>query len=97
MEVNRTDRIGNRSDVRMEMEDDTVGDFKEFTKSYNSISLAKHNTRGPKLNMPGETRRQLRGQMAGIIQDLLNLPTLSDADRRLLNISSAVAHLLARR
>ena len=91
MEVNRTDRVGNRMDVREEMKDGKLGDFKTFTKSYSSISSPLHNTR-----VPDEKRRQLGGQITGIIQELLNLPTLTDTDRRLLNLSSALAFLLSR-
>ena len=39
--------------------------------------------------------RQLTEQIAGIIQELHNLPELTDTDRRVLNIGSAVAFLLA--
>jgi hypothetical protein len=46
---------------------------------------------------PEPERRQLRGQIAGIIQELLNTPELSDTDRRLLYISNAVVFLLAGR
>ena len=90
MEVNRTDRVDNRMDVRGEMKDGKLGDFKTFTQSYNSISSPLHNTR-----VPDEKRRQRCGQITGIIQGLLNLPTLTDTDRRLLNLSSAVALLLS--
>jgi hypothetical protein len=90
MEVNRTDRVDNRMDVREEMKDGKLGDFKTFTKSYNSISSPLHNTR-----VPDEKRRELCGRIAGIIQELLNLPTLTDTDRRLLNLSSALAFLLS--
>jgi hypothetical protein len=41
-----------------------------------------------------EERRQLTEQMADIIQELHNLPELTDTDRRVLSISSAVAFLL---
>ena len=41
--------------------------------------------------------RQLTEQMADIIQELHNLPELTRTDRRVLNISSAVAFLLAGR
>ena len=41
--------------------------------------------------------RQLTEQMADIIQELHNLPELTDTDRRVLNIGSAVAFLLAGR
>jgi hypothetical protein len=41
-----------------------------------------------------EERRELRGQIAGIIQELHNLPELTDTDRRVLNISRAVEFLL---
>jgi hypothetical protein len=95
VEVNRTNRIDDRLNVRSDRNDGKVGDFKEFTKSYNSIFFPLHNTRVPKLNVPDEKRRQLCGQMAGIVQEFLNLPTLSDTDRRILNISSAVALLLS--
>jgi hypothetical protein len=70
--------------------DSKLGGFKKFTQSYNITSLSKHNAR-----VPDEKRRQLTGQIAGIIQELVNLPTLTDTDRRLLNLSSAVALLLA--
>jgi hypothetical protein len=46
--------------------------------------------------VPDEKRRQLCGRIAGIIQELLNLPTLTDTDRRLLNLSSALVFLLSR-
>ena len=95
MEVNRTNRIDDRLNVRSDRNDGKVGDFKEFTKSYNSISFPLHNTRVPKLNVPDEKRRQLCGQITGIIQELLNLPTLTNTDRRLLNLSSALAFLLS--
>jgi hypothetical protein len=49
----------------------------------------QHNTR-----VPDEKRRQLRGQIAGIIQELHNVSELTDTDRRVLNISRAVAFLL---
>ena len=39
-------------------------------------------------------RRQLRGQVAGVVQELHNLPEPTDTDRRVLNISGAVAFLL---
>ena len=90
MEVNRTNRIDDRLNVRSDRNDGKVGDFKEFTKSYSSSSFSQHNAR-----VPDEKRRQLCGQIAGIIQELTSLPTLSDTDRRLLNISSAVALLLS--
>jgi hypothetical protein len=35
-----------------------------------------------------------REQLAGLTQELLELPSVSDTDRRLLNISRAVAFLL---
>jgi hypothetical protein len=85
MEVNRTDRMTIISE-----NDTKLGGFKKFTQSYSITSLSKHNAR-----VPDEKRRQLCGQIAGIIQELTSLPTLSDTDRRLLNISSAVALLLS--
>ena len=90
MEVNRTNRIDDRLNVRSDRNDGKVGDFKEFTKSYSSSSFSQHNAR-----VPDEKRRQLCGQITGIIQELLNLPTLTDTDRRLLNLSSALAFLLS--
>ena len=89
MEVNRTDRVDNRMTIRSE-NDSKLGGFKKFTQSYNITSLSKHNTRAP-----DEKRRQLCGQITGIIQELLNLPTLTDTDRRLLNLSSTLAFLLS--
>ena len=50
------------------------------------IFFPQHNTR-----VPDEKRRQLRGQVAGIVQELHNLPELTDTDRR---VSRAVAFLL---
>ena len=41
-----------------------------------------------------EKCRRLTEQMADIIQKLQNLPELTDTDRRVLSISSAVAFLL---
>ena len=72
--------------------------FAEFTSTFQgSAPMNRHPTPPPPgaKNDSGEKRRQLRGPIAGIVQELLNLPRLSDTDRRLLNISSAVAHLLA--
>ena len=89
MEVNRTDRVDNRMTIRSE-NDSKVGGFKKFTKSYSSISSPLHNT-----HVADEKRRQLCGQITGIIQELVNLPTLTDTDRRLLNLSSALAFLLS--
>jgi hypothetical protein len=89
MEVNRTNRIDERIDVRSERKDAKARDFREFTKSYTSIFFSQHNTR-----VPDEKRRQLRGQVAGIVQELHNLPELTDTDRGVLNISDAVAFLL---
>jgi hypothetical protein len=96
MEVSQSDRTDNRTNIRTE-KDSKYGDFKEFTKSYNSLSFSQRDNRVPKLNVPDEERRQLRGQMAGITEELSNLPTLSDTDRRVLSISRAVAYLLAGR
>ena len=79
-----------------------IATFADFTRGLwgNSARASKPRPTGPKptANDDPEARdRQLRGQIAGIIQELLNLPTLSDTDRRLLNLSSAVAFLLAGR
>jgi hypothetical protein len=90
MEVNRTNRIDDRLNVRRDRNDGKVGDFRDFTKSYSSSSFFHYNAR-----VPDEKRRQLCGQITGIIQELLNLPTLTDTDRRLLNLSSALAFLLS--
>ena len=89
MEVNRTDRVDNGMNVRSDRNDAKLGDFRDFTKSYTSIFFPQHNTR-----VPDEKRRQLRGQIAGIIQELHNVSELTDTDRRVLNISRAVAFLL---
>lgn len=80
----------------------TTTTFADFARGFwdNSARASKPRPTAPRPTANGDSetkRRQLRGQIAGIIQELLNLPTLSDADRRLLNISSAVAHLLAGR
>ena len=37
MEVNRTDRVDNRMNVRSDRNDAKLGDFRDFTKSYTSI------------------------------------------------------------
>jgi hypothetical protein len=95
MEVNRNYKVDNKIDVRSEKKEGKFGDFKEFINGYNSISFSQHNPRVPKVNVPDEKGRQLCGQITGIIQELLNLPTLTDTDRRLLNLSSAVALLLS--
>jgi hypothetical protein len=71
--------------------------FAEFTKTFQGTSPMKSKPTAPPPDTKsgtGDKRRQLRGQIAGIIQELLNVQTLSDTDRRLLNISSAVALLL---
>ena len=70
--------------------------FADFTKTFQGSAPVKHKTTPPHFakDESGDKRRQLRGQIAGIVQELLNLPTLSDTDRRLLNISSAVALLM---
>jgi hypothetical protein len=91
--------------MHMEMctgEDMTTTTFADFARGFwdNSARASKPRPTAPKPTVSGDSearRRQLCGQMAGIIQDLLNLPTLSDADRRCLSISSAVAFLLAGR
>ena len=73
-------------------------DFKDFTKGFHdspSPSPRKPGTPRPAVNAAPGKRQQLRGQIGGIIQELLNLPALSDTDRRLLNIASALAYLLA--
>jgi len=73
-------------------------DFKDFTRGFhNNPSPQPHKspTLRPRLNAAPGKRQQLRGQIGGIIQELLNLPALSDTDRRMLNISSALAYLLA--
>ena len=92
MQVNRTNRIDDRIDVRSERKDAKARDFREFTKSYSCTFLSKRNMR-----VLDEERREFRGQIAGIIQELYNFSELTDNDRRVLNISSAVAFLLAGR
>ena len=92
MEVNRTNRIDDRIDVTSERKDAKVRDFREFTKSYSCTFLSKRNMR-----VLDEVRREFRGQIAGIIQELYNFSELTDTDHRVLNISSAVAFLLAER
>jgi hypothetical protein len=74
-------------------------DFKDFTAGFRNSTprLSKHTTDAPKLKVPDDKRRQLIGQIARVIHELGNTPALSDTDRRLLNISSAVAYLLAGR
>jgi hypothetical protein len=79
--------------------------FSDYTKGFrNTAQIDKRNRAVPATppkpfsNIDAETkRRQIVGQIAGITQELLNLPELSDTDRRLLNISGAVAYLLAGR
>jgi hypothetical protein len=72
-------------------------DFKGYTSAFgNPTPISKPGppaAKGPGVD-PDSKRRQLRGQIAGIIQELTNLPQLSHTDRRLLMISSAVALLL---
>ncbi len=82
----------------------TIATFADYTRGFrnsSAINTSDSNrkpTRPKAVSRDPETkRRQLRGQIAGIIHELLNLATLSDTDRRLLNISSAVAFLLAGR
>lgn len=77
-----------------------VATFADFTRGFwnHSARNAKPRPTTPKPTANGGSEpkhRQLRGQMASIVQELLNLPTLSDTDRRLLNLSSAVAFLLS--
>ncbi len=75
-------------------------DFKDFTRGFHDSptpSPRKPITPRPAAYAAPGKRQQLRGQIAGIIQELLNLPALSDTDRRFLNIASAVAYLLAGR
>jgi hypothetical protein len=77
-----------------------VTKFYDYIKGFRSSSAAdascKPPTPQPAVNGDSEAkRRQLRGQIAGALQELLNSPELSDADRRLLIISSAVAFLLS--
>ncbi len=74
--------------------------FFNYTKGFgnSSVSDTKRRSATPKPTVNGDPdakRRQLCGQMARIIQELLNLPELSDADRRILSICSAVAFLLS--
>lgn len=83
----------------------TVATFADFTRGFRNSSASSDTsdtTRKPTTPKAGKgdsetKRRQLRGQVAGIIQELLNTPELSDTDRRMLNISGAVAFLLAGR
>jgi hypothetical protein len=89
MEVNRHNRIDDRIDVTSERKDATARDFREFTESYSCTFLFKRNMR--ELD---EKRRRLRGQIAGLIQELRKLSELTDTDHRVLNISRAVAFLL---
>ena len=74
--------------------------FFGFTRDRNSIA-AKTNREPAKPKPigidPQTKRRHLNGQIAGITQELLNLPQLSDTDRRILAICSAVALLLGGR
>lgn len=74
--------------------------FADYTKGFRNSTPMKHRTPTTthSANSKGEEkRRQLMGQMARIIQELLNLQALSDTDSRILSISSAVAYLLAGR
>lgn len=72
--------------------------FLGFTRDRNSIAAKmnrKPTSQKPIGIDPQTKRRQLTGQVAGITQELLNLPQLSDTDRRILTVSSAVALLLS--
>jgi hypothetical protein len=71
--------------------------FSDYTKGFRNSMGPRTNPKldPPKSAEPGAKRRQLAGQIAGITQELVNLPTLTDTDRRLLNLSSAVSLLLA--
>jgi len=77
----------------------TILDFKDFTKGLDTSTEAparpRPRTREPFGNFTVEDkRRQLVGQVARVIQELLNQGRLSDTDRRLLMIASAVKLLL---
>jgi len=54
-------------------------------------------TSKPRPTTLNSKRREFRGQIVGIIQELYSFSELTDTDRRVLNISSAVAFLLAGR
>lgn len=81
----------------------TVATFADFTRGFrnSSASDTSYKNRKPTTkadNGDSETkRRQLLGQIAGIVQELHHLPEFTNTDRRLLNLSSAVAFLLAGR
>jgi hypothetical protein len=72
-------------------------DFKGYTSAFGNPTPAS-NPESPVPKRPGvdpdAKRRQLVGQIAGIIQELTNQAQLCHTDRRLLMISSAVALLL---
>jgi hypothetical protein len=80
-------------------EENMMTSFADFTKDFRNSSATDTNrkpTRPKPRGFDPETKhRQLIGQISGIIQELLNLPELSDSDRRILSISSAVAFLLS--
>ena len=75
-----------------------IASFSDYTRGFrnSSLSQAKRQPTAPKTTPESKTR-QLRGLMTAIIQELVNLPELSDSDRRTLSICSAVAFLLAGR
>ena len=68
--------------------------FADFARRFRDKPAQTSKPRPTTLN---SKRRQLTGQIADIIQELHNLPELTDTDHRVLNISSAVAFLLAER
>jgi hypothetical protein len=79
--------------------------FSDYTKGFRNTAQVDMRNRPAQPTRPKSApsiepetkRRQIVGQIARIIQELLNQPQLSDTDRRLLNVSSAVAYLLAGR
>jgi hypothetical protein len=72
--------------------------FVDFTKGFWDKPTRTFKPRPTTLkytaNADSEERRQFSGQMADIIQELHSLPELTDTERRVLSIGSAVAFLL---
>jgi hypothetical protein len=78
-------------------EENMTTTFSDFAKGFWDKPASKPRSTTPKPTVTADSepqRRQLRGQMTDIVQELHNLPELTDTDHRVLNISRAVAFLL---
>ena len=73
--------------------------FADYTRGFHTPSTGPSTRQpiAPRPFSPDMKMRQLRGQVAGVIQELLNQSQLSDTDRRILIISAAVQFLLSGR